>query len=404
MNDFLLPMVLQVKVLTPVHVGTGEKLSFKSFVVDGDEVTTIDEDRLIAWTGADRRRSDAFVAFAENRDEHINDFLARLGKDPGEFAAYRIRRACPGLPRDILSFIKTVGHSPYLPGSSFKGSLRSSLMRGWLLEKPERADQMAKVAERVVSKGANDPGHELEAQVFTPAKKEPAERGQRPNFDVIRAIGVGDSNLLAPSDLHVVEVRVLSHQRDSTLRFKSTQRGPSDRPMQIYAEMLQPGTILRLPVSVNRALMLGQGAANQLGFEARGSLIARFYRYCRVASTNLLEQELAFYEGHRQQQLAEAVARLLDQLKALPDSAFYLPLGWGTGFDAKTVTDLLGKEVFRMVVTNQKYKNMRRLGRPGGSDEWLGPELSPKTRKVVYYSEEGLEPIGWLRVELYSRK
>ena len=79
---------------------------------------------------------------------------------------------------------------------------------------------------------------------------------------------------------------------------------------------------------------------------------------------------------------------------------FILPMGWGSGYDAKTVTDLLTDEVFEAVV--ETYRNTEGLGRPGNmpGNPWMGPDDSPKSRKVVIRADQTLEPVGWVVVQL----
>ena len=83
-------------------------------------------------------------------------------------------------------------------------------------------------------------------------------------------------------------------------------------------------------------------------------------------------------------------------------TSFILPLGWGTGYDAKTITDLLGEETYRLVVT--AYQNTSGLGKPGRNKnaQWLGALDSPKSRKVVVHPDNTLEPLGWVEAKIVA--
>jgi hypothetical protein len=85
----------------------------------------------------------------------------------------------------------------------------------------------------------------------------------------------------------------------------------------------------------------------------------------------------------------------LNLLAKSDDDVFILPMGWGSGYDAKTITDLLGEETFDQVV--ETYKNTSGLGKPGRrrEAEWLGVEDSPKSRKIIE-KPTGSEPMGWV--------
>jgi CRISPR-associated protein Csm5 len=393
-DDFLLRLALDVKVLAPIHVGTGEKLSTKSFVVEHDELVVADEQKLIAWATANPQRESGFMAFAETLDKSLGDFLRDYHLTPADYAGYRMTYDTPGRPRDVMVFIKTGGVRPYLPGSSFKGAVRSALLRGVVVSQPAVAQGLRTTVEPLVDHGDRHASDELQARVFVPAKG--VRPGKRPNYDLIRALGFSDSDVLSPARLQVYEVRVLSAQTNHRLSFKLTPRG--NNLMQIYVEALKPGTTLHLSATINEGLLDRAGPARDLQFGTRDALVRGFAGFCRLSAANLIEQEIAFYRAHQQNDMEQWFVDRKAELEGLPEGAFLLPVGWGTGYDAKTVTDQLGEEVMRAVVQN--YRNTRRLGKPGGSGPWLGLELSPKTRKVAVHADDHLEPVGWVRVQL----
>ncbi len=395
MDDFLLRLTLDVKTISPLHIGTGEKLSGKSFVLSGGRVIVADERKLIAWAGSTPQSASAFTAFAERANESLSSFFQQQGLAAQDFAAYQAVYAAADRPRDVLVFIKSSNARPYLPGSSLKGSVRSALLRGVVIDRPALAGRLRERAEAWTAEGKRHPGEEIEALVFVPAKN--VKRGQRSNYDLVRSIGFSDSSPVSADRLQVVEVRVLSAQTNQTLKFK--QAPHSDNIMQIYAETIRPGTTFRLNATLNEALLDGRGAASRLDFKRLSALIRNFARFCRTAAANLIEQEIQFYQSHNQGELAQWYTERKAELEALPpDSAFLLPIGWGTGYDAKTVTDQLGEEVFQSVV--EQYRNTKRLGKPGGAGRWLGTALSPKSRKVVFHTDERLEPVGWVQVKI----
>lgn len=394
MDDFLLRLMLKIEVISPLHIGAGEKLSAKSFVTHNGEFVVIDERKLLTWVGANPQRVNDFMGFAEKPNDSLSEFFRRHRLVAQNFAAYRIANRASGRLRDVLSFIKSADGMPYLPGSSLKGSVRSALLRGVVVDQPALAKRLREMAEPLAAQGNRHVSDELEAQVLVPARN--VKRGKRPNYDLIRAIGFSDSTRLSLDHLQVAEVRVLSSQSNQTLKFKLTPHG--NNIMQIYVETVRAGAVLRLPITLDRALLEGRGAAGQLRFASRSTLIADFSRFCRISAANLIEQEINFYQSHRHSDLVRWYSDRKAELEKMPKSSFLLPVGWGTGFDAKTVTDQLGEEVFRSVVNN--YKNTRRMGKPSGTNQWLGQDLSPKSRKVILHPDDRLEPMGWVRIHI----
>jgi CRISPR type III-A-associated RAMP protein Csm5 len=400
MNDFLLRFTLDISVLTPTHIGSGNKLSSKSFILSGGEVAVIDEDKLITWISHDRRRVDRFMMFAEDPTRRIDAFFDEHHLPLDNFVAYRIKNQAPTAPRNVLEFIKQPDDRPYLPGSSFRGALKSALLRGYVVSgavsrRPERRTQVIQAVGPVVAQGGKNPGREAEASGFVPADHD-IDRGKRPNYDLIRAMSFADSQAIDSSKLQVNEVQVLSAQTSGTLQPKTMPHGGS--VMRIYAELLRPGTKLQMPLTINDALLSSEGPARELRFGTRRTLVEHFRGYCRLAADDLLRQESEFYGEHRRSDLAELCSGLRKQQAAFGQDCFLLPIGWGTGFDAKTITDQLGEEIFGQVVA--KYESTQRLGKPGGTGRWLGSAASPKSRKVAYYADDRLEPLGWLKVRV----
>lgn len=127
-------------------------------------------------------------------------------------------------------------------------------------------------------------------------------------------------------------------------------------------------------------------------------LIDQLWAPCRSASRNLIEQEIAFYQYHAGEVAQEMLgwfSRLANQVQASSDDTCMLPLGWGSGYDAKTVTDLVEDTLFEQVSNRSRFTH--RLGRPGGEGAWLHSPLVPKTRKVVVLDGQ-YYPMGWVKL------
>jgi len=390
MDNLLLRFPARLDVISPLHIGTGEKLSSKSFVRQGSVLVVADENRLLTWATADPRRASAFVHFAESQDG-LGRFLNQHHALLSDIAAYQVGYEGDDYPRNVQVFIKDVKHQPYLPGSSLKGSLRSALLRGAMIHDPDLVRKANRTLEPMVRKKDKSASRALERLAFVPHEK--ADKSRQSNYDLIRVLSVSDSGSVESGRLAASKVRVLSVQHDGSLRFKTKRHG--DKPMDIYAETLRPGTRLALTVTYNGALLQGIGPARQLDF-ATTDLLFDIGTYCRLAASNLIEQEIAFYTRHRQPDLVEWYEHRLSELEKMKGNTCLLPIGWGTGFDAKAVTDLLDEAVFESVV--YKYKNTRGLGKPGGRGRWLGPDDSPKSRKIAVRPDGRLEPLGWVRL------
>jgi len=381
---------MEIEIISPLHVGTGELLAGMETLITQDELTVLDANKLTAWVSREPSRADAFVELME-RGGNLKEFFARYRQDPRQLAAYSIRNETMDAPKKIMPFIKAPGYRPYLPGSSIRGSIRSAVLRGLTSEKIQGTEKwhadLQSIAEPLTQKG-QDASPELEAKVFVPKD---VPRGKRPNYDLNRSWGISDSSLQAVEMLELVQVRILS----------SANGQMHPKKFSLFAESLKPGTKLRALYSRNVAMLSGRDAMSELDFKRRAPLVEQLSVFCKASALNLIEQESAFYQRHGQQDLREWYDKRRVEALRLSKNQFLLSIGWGSGFDAKTITDLLGEQVFRNVVNN--YKNTERLGKPGGTDKWLGVKESPKSRKIVVRRPNGdevREPLGWVKITL----
>lgn len=386
MTEHVVSFPARVTVLSPLHIGSGDRVDSKWFMWDGRQVTLLDQDALLAEV-VKRQQVSAFEQFCLKPEMNTREFLVTARIPVAEVAAYTL--ACPERPNEILNFIKTTGQ-PYLPGSSVKGALRSSLLRAYFLRsKPEVLAAAAKQLERAVDQRDKHPGLELERFLFTRDLPKD-DRGREikslgSNYDLLRTLGFSDSPRLPTKALQVLPIQVLSAQTNHTLR-------PED--FTLYPELLTPGTQFTITMKLDLAFLLEQ-FGDRLGLNKRRNWVINFARYGRIAAANILEQDIKFYHNYGRPRLAEWCEQQQKVLKGLGEGECLLPIGWGTGYDAKTVTDLFERGLFEDVLDS--YRNTRRLGRPGGRDDWLGPDLSPKTRRVTTWNDEEI-PLGWVKL------
>jgi CRISPR-associated protein Csm5 len=203
MNETLARLPVRIEALSPVHVGTGERLGRKSFVSEGERVHVVDEHKLLAAVMASPHLQETFVRFCEERGTWLRDYLIRHAIHVGEVAAY----TAPLMgerPREVLPFIKMAGTppQPYLPGSSLKGALRSALLRSALLDDEKlRAVAAARVREDMQARRKPKfPGLAVEREFFGPDQQ----------HDLMRVLQIADSRPLPASRLRVAEVQTLS--------------------------------------------------------------------------------------------------------------------------------------------------------------------------------------------------
>jgi CRISPR-associated protein Csm5 len=272
---------------------------------------------------------------------------------------------------------------PYLPGSAIKGALRTGMLflhwKDGALPNLERQG-----SERISSR----PGADAEEQALG-----------TPSFSFMRAVGVSDSRPVAASLMKLYLLRVSTlHVRPSgrfELGWKQAPRGSADgrhpeESTPLFAEMAPPGAVfegtwrensylagpevlrsLRWRQPVTTASLLD--AANQCAAQ----LLGVHKQYAASAGLGLLDKNLD---------------QLLAELEAARASghACLLSLGWGSGLLAKTGWLDTEAAAYRQLLREVPlYSKAIQSGLP-----------FPKTRHIVFLSNQPATLPGWVRLEI----
>jgi len=415
-SSLLYPFNLTLTVEAPVHIGSGERLSAAEFQIekrDGkDYLSVFSLDALLRWVARQpnpERLASLLTSSLENpKNGGMRGFIRSQKVPPREVESYALPLAEGVSPAEIneaLTFIKTAADRVFVPGSSLKGAFRSALLRGALIQR----DELRTKAENMVSQGLLRMENKtysaaIEAEAFVKPQIKPARWS---NYDLNRLLHIRDSSPFEAQDaLRLYAVRILSVSTNGKMQWKLDAR--SNKETNLFVEMLPADFRVSLPV-VWQAYLLSDKAAEMRQAD-REALFIFWNDFVRQASLNLLGQEIEFYERHSRPELKAWFQKRLSQLEKGDSNEVFLPLGWGSGYDAKTITDLFSEQTFEAVVNafsdpNKRlraFRNVQGLGRPGNQPgaDWLGAADSPKSRKVIYRSETDALPVGWVAVRL----
>ncbi|MGQ9503031.1 MAG: type III-A CRISPR-associated RAMP protein Csm5 [Anaerolineae bacterium] len=364
---------MTVYTLIPLHVGNGrELLNEYDYAVHNGYTWRINEDALLEaqladdLTLADRLAQTPPAQLLRPQDFHPESPLFR----------YVVK----GVPRSaargavLREQLKDAYDRPYLPGTTLKGALRTAL--AWhkfnLRPDPEQLGRDRRFAAQW-----------FEQELFS------EHTGKAPNKDTLRALHVSDSAPVSPERLILVNARVLN------------RRGVLGAPIEL--EALRPETELHLTVKIDQALF--SEWARHYGLNLRhGELLAQLPKIIRSYSAHRMESELKILsEIPNGTRLVQWYKRW--QQQSLADNAFFLQLGWGTGWEAKTFGSHLQSDRAFMEKILQKYKLAR--GRRQRGDPF------PKSRRVLVKVERlpngqtrelPVVPLGWVLVQMEEVK
>jgi CRISPR-associated protein Csm5 len=380
----------RVTFLSPVHVGTEERLGQHDVVFLGGRLHRVAADRLLRELERE----------PQTRDRYLTGGLPQVTAWLQQ--ADRLRRLAlygspvPREPRpreDVRPFLADPLGRPYLPGTEVKGAVRTAVLWHLVASRPDRA-RLA----RTVGRRRNRRGEEEDERDRRSAGQwlEQTLLGAEPREDAFRLLRVTDSTAVPTAALRVYPVLVAARQRDGLRLMERPRTGhaPSsytdraDRAVASFCECLDSKE-LHITVELDRFLL------GKWGRDA--AFLERWPEACNAFSRHVAQGEHAWWERGRStappglQPLAAVLtdfyAGLLRRLGGLSPGHAVLNLGWGGGWRTKTVAEAFGEGLVGQVVASY------RLDRGSGSSPF------PKTRKVAWLGGEHFAPLGWVLLE-----
>jgi len=371
-----------IEILTPVHIGSGVKLTEGiDFVKTEHTVQIIPQSELMEYL---KNNPDELDRFIEG-----NYSLNSLHRTPkGRTFNINIGRA-----REIIQFERNGFGKPYIPGSSLKGSLRTVILKTAFdrLNDSQKQALLKKVNGR--REWASEP---IVKDIF----------GNDSNHNLMRVLEIFDAEF---EDVNLEKVLILSltNEEGTSYGWKLMIKPPinvnnPEEATWIFVEALPIGSKGYSSISLSNFLLNNQIARNELKFnEPSLSDLRTLASTINEYSRNKLELEKQFFEKlskpKKLSDLINNIDGLLKQLKDLTQDEFIMRISWGVGWKGMTgdyIDDLYKNK-------NQKWIEFFRQKYQMGKKEF---KIFPKTRRIVF---DGYEPkylTGWIKVKLNDMK
>lgn len=352
-----------VETLTPLHIGTGQKLLRDfDFVARGGHTYRLHEERVLEeLSAADSKLAEALRRTPPGQLLREGDLQA---------GSRLLRYVLVGEPQgqEFREAIKDASDRPYLPGSSFKGALRTVLAwHGWKEVKPDLGSALRE-------RRAKFAAQSVERALF----------GRDPNHDLLRALRVTDSAPGAVTDLQVQLVQVW------------TKRGAA---APISVEAVRPGVRLALEITVDETLFSDWSRQDREFPLPRREWLDNLARLGTQRATDRLRREKDLWESWGRTGGTNPYQFILAQLvlrkRKEEVSGFPLQLGFGTGWEGMTIGAPLKDDPSWPEV----YRHFE-LGKvPGKRGVSVPPEAFPTSRRVAVGKGNQLALLGWVWVE-----
>lgn len=358
---FGLNYILDIEVLTPLHVGSGRKLTRGfDFAVQSGMTYRLNEEAILA----ERWPDDPSL-----QRRYLGQPLAELlqpadYKAHPEYFCYTLRGE-PSL-REIWECIRDVQGRPYLPGSSLKGALRTALLRAATARQVFNRSDLGPAGRQ---REAGQAARPLEHKIF----------GDSPNHDILRAVQVGDSRPAPTAALTLQRIQMVPN-------------------LDIDVEAIARGTHLTASLRLDTWLLERKERDLNWSSHVR-QIVSRLAESAQLVAQKRIAHEYDYHYKRGDRQAISFYARLAREASGnWPKDEFLVQVGFATGWRAKTVLGGLDDTDPLLEAIVHDFN----LDRGGGkrSRGYVRGQPFPKARHLAWLAGNPALPMGWLRVRM----
>ncbi|SHM86420.1 CRISPR-associated protein, Csm5 family [Caldanaerovirga acetigignens] len=352
----------EIEVISPLNIGNGiRKMSFEYVCREG-RLKYIDIYKLLK----DISRSKVLVdgVICGFRNGYVDWKALRINVD--NYIKYILE--CVGtsaVKGEIVEFIKTAG-KPYIPGSSIKGAVRSSITRG--LYSSVKQVYTSAIDKESDPKRADD---RAEENVFG-----------KPHSSPFRFLLIGDTEPFDVEDMGIYEMKILNICNGRVKWYNRARNfdNPKDA-LSIFLEALKKRSkgkgFLSIDGRINDSFIISEGKIK------RANDIKNFVSLIRKDINNYIEREIKFYEKFSMYDISNFYKQLKDLSNQLKDNEILIQIGFGSGFNSKTISSLFeGENRLKLKKFIKKFDS----------------DVFPKTRRIIFKDGKPYTVPGWVKI------
>ncbi len=254
-NEFLKTYDIDIRVKSPLYVGSGQKLNKKEYIYDKESKKIYIPDLYKMYEKICKRGLEkSYETFLLNFNQRDLDlWLLQNGFKVGDFDSFKAYKYdASGIvfdknTKDIATMVKDAYGKPYIPGSSIKGALRTAILSSMIMDRKSKDDAINIETEydRLVKQNnakwrKNNFGcqiKDIESKYINTLNRE----GTKPS-DAVNSIMSG--LIIADTESVDVDCLMLGQKYDVDTNGK-------DHKLPIMRECLKPNTVLHGRISID---------------------------------------------------------------------------------------------------------------------------------------------------------
>ena len=381
---------IEIKTLTPIHIGTGVELQHNYeyvYFAAERQIAVLDERKVQALIG--KEHIDHWVA-AIDQGLNILEHLPQLHGAKAVDLAQRVIAIASKTPSDGPASIKAQIHlgnqEPCIPGSSLKGAIRTAILT-YLIKKDSSFAQ----DERNLGSRRDFHARQIEAN-YLGRKDRPNRDGeleQSPNKDLMRFLRVGDAYFSGETTL--VKNTIIN----------LFQHGWGEKKEESsYYECIPAGLTSTGSLQIPHELL---NLVQQKGYIRNGhfDLLApkRLFKLINAHTQHLLKNEIDFWNEEEDPialgDYLEHLNQLQETIASCDEHSCILRVGASSGWDFMTGAwsaglDVMGDDILAYDTWLELKRDIRK------PKNYPDDMVFPKTRKLI----EGGEPLGFVKIKL----
>lgn len=257
MKEVIRSYKMKIQALSPIHIGSGEKISKKEYInlLNEHKVIIPDSEKMyndLCKKGLERD----YIEYMLNDNFDLGIWMKNHGIRKADYQRWKryemdsgdafsnVSDSRPVRPKEIISFVKDAYGLPYVPGSSLKGMLRTALLAHSISCDPEKYRSIHRaIREKAGQRAKRDQclareTLQLEAEVFHTL-----------NLDENKKSNAVNCNL---SGLHISDSEPLSLEKLTLSQKIDYASDGKEKPLPILREALIPGTEIYFEISIDR--------------------------------------------------------------------------------------------------------------------------------------------------------
>lgn len=373
----------RLEVLSPLHIGSGQEYSALDGAYSQGRWYLIDIGKVL-----ERSREDPtnLASHMMKPDFNWSAWLQNRKITSAEVASYSVE--CPVNPEKtrVRTFIRDAYRRPYIPGSTLKGAIRTAVLEELIFQK-SLAERQRLAKQTTQPQPNSGKPHDRRYVARNTIERDlligkATGKANESNYDLLRALHVSDAEPIESDHLQIGLIWVYTLRNGQLV-----QKRQGSEEYKIFAEWLPAKVQTRLSIQIDETL-LREKYARTLGFkEEQIEVIRDWISLCNSRSKQIMEYEARFYENYALPDVARFYQSLLKRLESLEQQGgALLNIGWGGGWEMKTVTNPLTEGL------DDHYEDIRDVFKLGH----LESDIFPKTRRVAFHNNQPHAPLGWV--------